>query len=292
MTRYLEPRVDVSLDVKVWGMDLYGKPFVQHARTVNATSVGARLIGIDCVREGEVISLQHENQKARCKVVWVGRNAAKSRQIGIQVVEPDKKLFGAKLKSPAIQTTQFASGFSGFAGTAQAAQQARRPMPEPTGTRRAQQRFHCTGGVEMRRNEGAPPVFGNLSDLSLSGCYVETVSTLPVGSEILFMLRVRESVVRGRAQVKTSHHAVGLGLVFTQLGKDDQAKLEYILSLLSGSLDLNTDDPRKLAPEDPLPTSRPPSINTVQPISRGGSSKMSSQMSSKVTRTIEELNQV
>jgi len=292
MTRYLEPRVDISLDVKVWGMDLYGKPFVQHARTVNASSVGARLIGIDCVREGEVISLQHENQKARCKVVWVGRDAAKSRQIGIQVVEPDKKLFGAKLKSPAIQTTQYTSGFSGFAGTAQAAQQARRPMPEPTGTRRSQQRFHCTGGVEMRRNEGAPPVFGNLSDLSLTGCYVETVSTLPVGSEILFMLRVRESVVRGRAQVKTSHHAVGLGLVFTQLGKDDQAKLEYILSLLSGSLDLNTDDPRRLAPEDPLPTFRSPSSNTVQPISRGGSSKMSSQMSSKVTRTIEELNQV
>jgi len=292
MTRYLEPRVDISLDVKVWGMDLYGKPFVQHARTVNASSVGARLIGIDCVREGEVISLQHENQKARCKVVWVGRDAAKSRQIGIQVVEPDKKLFGAKLKSPAIQTTQSASGFTGFAGAAQAAQQARRPMPEPTGTRRAQQRFHCTGGIEMRRNEGAPPVFGNLSDLSLTGCYVETVSTLPVGSEILFMLRVRESVVRGRAQIKTSNHAVGLGLVFTQLGRDDQAKLEYILSLLSGSLDLSTDDPRKLAPEDPLPVSRPFNPSAIQPTSRGGSSKMSSQMSTQVTRTIEELNQL
>ena len=291
MTRYLEPRVDISLDVKVWGMDLYGKPFVQHARTVNASSVGARLIGIDCVREGEVISLQHENQKARCKVVWVGRDVAKSRQIGIQVVEPDKKLFGAKLKSPAIQTTQSASRFAGFAGTAQAAQQARRPMPEPTGTRRAQQRFHCTGGVEMRRNEGAPPVFGNLSDLSLTGCYVETVSTLPAGSEILFMLRVGDHVVRGRAQVKTSHHAVGLGLVFTQLSKDDQAKLEYILSLLSGSLDLRTEDPKKLAPEDPLPF-RPSSINPVRPNSRGGSAKMSSQMSTQVTRTIEELNQL
>ena len=292
MTQYLEPRVDISLDVKVWGMDLYGKPFVQHARTVNATSVGARLIGIDCVREGEVISLQHENQKARCKVVWVGRDAAKSRQIGIQVVEPDKKLFGAKLKSPAIHTTQSASGFSGFAGAPPAAQQVRRPMPEPTGTRRAQQRFHCTGGVEMRRSEGAPPVFGNLSDLSLTGCYVETVSTLPVGSEILFMLRVRENVVRGRAQVKTSHHAVGLGLVFMHLSKEDEQKLESILAALSGSPDMRTNDQRKLAPEDPLPFSRPLTANTIQPISRGGSSKMSSQMSAQVTRTIEELNQM
>jgi PilZ domain len=292
MAPYLEPRVDISLDVKVWGMDLYGKPFVQHARTVNASSVGARLIGIDCVREGEVISLQHENQKARCKVIWVGRDAAKSRQIGIQVVEPDKRLFGAKLKAPAVQTTQSASRFTGFAGTAPVMQQARRTMPEPTGTRRAQQRFHCTGGIEMRRNESAPPVFGNLSDLSLTGCYVETVSTLPVGSEILFMLRIRESVVRGRAQVKTSNHAVGLGLIFTQLSREDQGKLEYILSVLSGSLDLKTDDPKKLAPEDPLPSFRSPSINTVQPNSRGGSGNMSSPMANQVTRTIEELNQV
>jgi len=292
MAPYLEPRVDISLDVKVWGMDLSGKPFVQHARTVNASSVGARLIGIDCVREGEVISLQHENQKARCKVIWVGRDAAKSRQIGIQVVEPDKRLFGAKLKAPAVQTTQSASRFTGFAGAAPAVQQARRTMPEPTGTRRAQQRFHCTGGIEMRRNESAPPVFGNLSDLSLTGCYVETVSTLPVGSEILFMLRIRESVVRGRAQVKTSNHAVGLGLIFTQLSREDQGKLEYILSVLSGSLDLKTDDPKKLAPEDPLPSFRSPSINTVQPNSRGGSGNMSSPMANQVTRTIEELNQV
>ena len=292
MMRYLEPRVDISLDVKVWGMDFNGKPFVQHARTVNASSAGARLIGIDCVREGEVISLQHDDQKARCKVIWVGRDAAKSRQIGIQCVEPDKKLFGGKLKPGANQGAPFAHGYTGRLGTALAVAPARRTMSDSPGTRRSQQRFHCTGGVEMRRNEGAPPVFGNLSDLSLTGCYVETVSTLPVGSEILFMLRVREKVVRGRAQVKTSHHAVGLGLVFTQIGKEDQGKLEYILSLLSGSLDLITDDPRKLAPEDPFPPSRPSSIHSLRPTSRGGSNPMSSHMSTQVTRAIEELNQL
>jgi hypothetical protein len=144
----------------------------------------------------------------------------------------------------------------------------------------------------MRRNEGASPVFGNLSDLSLTGCYVETVSTLPVGTEILFMLRVRDNMVRGRAQVKTSHHAVGLGLVFMHLSKEDEQKLELILAALSGSPDMRTGDQRKLAPEDPLPFSRPLTSNTVRPFSSGGFEKMSSQMSGKITRTIEELNQV
>jgi len=82
-----------------------------------------------------------------------------------------------------------------------------------------------------------------------------------------------------------------LGLVFIHLSKEDEQKLEAILAALSGSPDMRTNDQRKLAPEDPLPF-QDVSGNTVRPVSSGGSSKMSSQMSGNVTRTIEELNQV
>src|SRR5579862_8879476 len=117
MIRSPESRVDISLDVKVWGLDLYGKPFVQHARTVNTSSFGARLIGIDCVREGTVISLQQGEQKARCKVVWVGRDAAKARQIGIYCLEPGKRLFNPlqrlpEQRLPAKPATKFISNFA------------------------------------------------------------------------------------------------------------------------------------------------------------------------------------
>ncbi|HEV8494789.1 MAG TPA: PilZ domain-containing protein [Candidatus Angelobacter sp.] len=291
MAQQLEPRVDISLDVKVWGLDVYGKPFVQHARTVNASSVGARLIGIDCVREGEVISLQHGESKARCKVIWVGRDAAKSRQIGIQCVEPDKRLFGSKLKRPAVPAAAFAPSYTGRAGAAQPAP-ARRTMAETPGTRRAQQRFHVAGGVELRRNEGAPPVFGNLSDLSLTGCYVETVASLPVGTELLFMLRVRDAVVRGRAQVKTSHHAVGVGLVFMHLGQEDQQKLEFLVGTLVGAEETPLGRPSHIVPEEPLPPVRPFAGNAARQNTSGGSSTMSSDMSAKVKHTIAELNQV
>src|SRR5690242_5166828 len=102
MIRALEPRIEVSLDVKVWGLDLHGKPFVQHARTVNTSSVGARLAGIDCVRKGEIISMQHGNRRARCKVIWVGRDHTPiARQIGIYCVEPKTTLFDTVRKSPA-----------------------------------------------------------------------------------------------------------------------------------------------------------------------------------------------
>ena len=292
MMRPPEPRVDISLDVKVWGMDVYGKPFVQHARTVNASSGGARLIGIDCVREGEVISLQHDQQKARCKVIWVGRDAARSRQIGVQCVEPETRLFGAKLKLPPIQTGGFSSGYAGQAGAASVAMPARSTMADIPGSRRSQERFRVAGGVELRRSEGAPPVFGNLSDLSLTGCYVETASTLPVGTELLFMLRVGETVVRGRAQVKTSHHAVGVGLIFQHTSSEDQQKLEFLIGNLDGLQEMRPQAQRNFVPEDPLPPVRPFAGNTVRPNSSGGSSKMSNQMSTQVSRTIAELNQL
>jgi hypothetical protein len=124
-------------------------------------------------------------------------------------------------------------------------------------SRRDQERFHCTGGVELRRREGAAPVFGNLSDISLTGCYVESVSSLEVGSELLFMIRVRDTIFRGRATVKASHHAVGMGLVFQHLAAEDQQKLEFLIGTLSGTQEMRPEDKRQTVPEDPVLSVRP-----------------------------------
>ncbi len=282
-----EPRIPISLEVKVWGMDAYGRPFVQHARTVNASSVGARLIGIDCVREGEIISLQHADRQSRCRVIWIGRDAAKARQIGIRSIESGKTLFGASLGANSAKAATAASTFAGKPATAmRPPHTVRRVMPEAQGTRRSQQRFHCTGGVELRRQEGAAPVFGNLSDISLTGCYVQTVSSLPVGTEVLFMIRVRDTVVRGRAEVKASHHAVGVGLIFGEINKEDRDKLEFLIGTLAGSNELQGAGQRLLVPEDPMPATQGFS-GSARP-AQGGTSAVSTQ----ITRTIAELNQV
>jgi len=150
------------------------------------------------------------------------------------------------------------------------------------------QQLPLTGGVELRRNEGAPPVFGSLSDISTTGCYVETVSTLPVGTELLFMLRVNDAIVRGRAEVKTSHHAVGVGLIFMHLSKEDQQKLEFLVGTIAGSQELRPEGQRNIVHEDPLPPVRPLTGNTVRPAASGSSSPMSVQ----IAHTIAELNQM
>ena len=238
MSRRREPRVEMNVDVTVWGMDRFGKPFVQHARTLNATKSGARLLGIDCVREGETVGIQHGEQKSRFRVVWVGGlNTPRAGQVGVHCLE-DKPIFTV---ARVTRGTEFDLGK--IAGYATALETARRTRPEKKDaapSRRKYQRYHCTGGMELRRPEGGHAIWANLSDLCLTGCYVETVSTFPAGSQLLFQLSFQDLTVRGRAVVKTSHHAVGMGLSFQHLAPEDQQHLEYLLGSLAGSKETRT----------------------------------------------------
>src|SRR6202012_3043624 len=78
------------------------------------------------------------------------------------------------------------------------------------------------------------------------------VSSLPVGTELLFMLRIRDTMIRGRAEVKTSHHAVGVGLIFQHLSNEDQQKLDFLIGTIAGSQEMTPHEQRRVEAEDPL----------------------------------------
>jgi hypothetical protein len=269
MSRRREPRVEMNVDVTVWGMDRFGKPFVQHARTLNATKSGARLLGIDCVREGETVGIQHGEQKSRFRVVWVGGlNTPRAGQVGVHCLE-DKPIFTV---ARVTRGTEFDLGkITGYATALETARRAHPEKRDAAPSRRKYQRYHCTGGVELRRPEGGNAVWANLSDLCLTGCYVETVSTFPAGSQLLFQVNFQDLTVRGRAVVKTSHHAVGMGLSFQHLAPDDQQHLEYLLGSLAGSKETRTVVAKTLQPSTietpmrslPVPTAPLPPMPVV-----------------------------
>ncbi|HEY6307254.1 MAG TPA: PilZ domain-containing protein [Candidatus Angelobacter sp.] len=171
-------------------------------------------------------------------------------------------------------------------------------MPEMPASRRKSTRYRCSGGVELRRHESAPQVFANLSDVSLEGCYVEAVSTLPAGSEVLFLLRARDVEVRGRARVKTSNHAVGMGLEFLHLATEDQQRLEFLVGALTGAHEMQPGQ-RTVVPEEPLRlapslTKRPaPAAKTnPSPLRPTPTPHAGNAMSQKIMRAIGDLNEL
>ena len=171
-------------------------------------------------------------------------------------------------------------------------------MADIPGTRRST-RYQCTGGAELRRSEGAPGIFATLTGINLEGCYVETVSTFPTDSEVIFMLRVGETVIRGRAQVKTSNHAVGMGLEFMHLATEDQQKLGFLLRTLAGTEAIRPQEQRTSVSQEPirtpvpLTTTRPvPTASMTMPRAASAPAPSTSLVSQRIMRTVGELNEL
>ena len=82
------PRATLDLKVKVWGMGSNNQPFFQYAMAQNISATGACIYGIEPeLKVGDVIGVQYEGKKARCKIIWVVEaGALKKTQAGVQLV--------------------------------------------------------------------------------------------------------------------------------------------------------------------------------------------------------------
>src|SRR5580693_5480041 len=82
------PRATLDLKVKVWGMGSNDRPFFQNAVAQNISATGACIFGIEQqLKVGDVIGVQYETRKARCKVIWVvDAGGIKKTQVGVQLV--------------------------------------------------------------------------------------------------------------------------------------------------------------------------------------------------------------
>lgn len=124
--------------------------------------------------------------------------------------------------------------------------------------RRRSPRFLCSGSVEFQAADSDVRVWGNLSDISLHGCYVEMSTTFPVGTNVSLTLESLGVRVQTQAVVRLSYPFLGMGLCFTEIEPGQQLQLEHLLSalageraLLNGSPAEQTGLPEILASADP-----------------------------------------
>ncbi len=73
MDRRQNPRIAVQLPVQVWGMDAFGRPFMDPAVVTNMSASGLVLQGgRRRIRAGELLDVRMGKTKAEFRVVWVG----------------------------------------------------------------------------------------------------------------------------------------------------------------------------------------------------------------------------
>jgi hypothetical protein len=207
MSDELEPRLDVELPVRVFGMGVDGRPFLHNAQARNISRHGAKLFGLEAeLKPGDVIGVQVGDKKARCKVIWVvDAGQAQKISVGVNLVEGQPCPWEKE-----IQQTQQES-----APTPRVA-----PSDED---KRKFPRHRVPFPIEIRNQDGVGSHMNTKSaDISGRGCYVETMLPLPVGKFLNITFWLDTERVSTPAVVRSCDGGVGMGIEFT--GLDDRTR--------------------------------------------------------------------
>ena len=83
-----EPRFQVDLVIRAFGMDAYGHPFSQDAHARDISDHGAKLSGFEKqLRAGDIIGVQFGEKRARCRVIWASdAGPVQKIQAGVKVL--------------------------------------------------------------------------------------------------------------------------------------------------------------------------------------------------------------
>jgi hypothetical protein len=94
--------------------------------------------------------------------------------------------------------------------------------------RRDHSRIKLSVPVEIRTDASASPIRGATADLSLTGCYIETIYPFPVGTHLDLQLSI-ETVILVAASVVTCDPQVGNGIRFSRMLDEDKKVLGAFL---------------------------------------------------------------
>jgi len=242
MKKWREGRHQCALAVRVLGMDVNGRPILETVQTVNISRHGVVIEGLRSrVNPGEVVSLQYKGRKVRYRVVGEGiADTERVGQLGLEQVNLHDDLWQKDLPSPPAAVRD---------------KQARR------GDRRRHRRFEAFLPVELRC-EQAVPVRAETSDVSLSGCYINTLSPWPIDTVVTLVIWLRDQKLAVKGRVRTSILGVGSGIDFVDLSEADRKQLaEYLKNYCKPVTDRRKDPAGKTATKAEVADTEVPSAS-------------------------------
>lgn len=218
----------------MWGMNADGEPFSQPAAAVEVSRHGARITGAPHLKApGEVVGVQHENLKARFRLIWMGQpDTPEHGQMGFECVDVDRYIWGLQVPPWVADTYVAPPPKPAFEAVA------REFAGGPGADRRLHTRYPCSGQIELW-GEGSPrdgAITGMLADISASGCYVQTMSPMPQGTRVQAAIQIDDFSMQARGEVRTVHVDIGMGLLFYELRDEDRARLNLLLDQLEQRL--------------------------------------------------------
>lgn len=220
MGRRLQPRVKGILPVRIWGADQEGKPFAEHVCTFDISNKGVSLAGVrTALSPGDTVGVQYHNRQARFRVAWVApANVGSGNHVGLECLQPEKELWPVTMPTeepdPFVQSGRH------------------REEPSPQASRRAHTRFPVSGKVYVKKQGSGDGQWAKLSDISLTGCYLQTRQPLDVGRSVSLSIKIAHNEFKATAIVRSCYPGMAMGMEFTFLSNTDRHTLQRLMAHL------------------------------------------------------------
>lgn len=101
--------------------------------------------------------------------------------------------------------------------------------PDRVQERRRFPRVKSAVALELRYAGGLAPVRATTSEISLGGCYIETMFTLDVGTKLDVVMWLDGQRLTAKGVIATRYPQVGNGIDISDMKSEDRAKLEAFL---------------------------------------------------------------
>src|SRR5690242_2648568 len=85
--------------------------------------------------------------------------------------------------------------------------------PEPQDCRQFS-RYHCASQVQFRMADGGVVMSGEVSNLSLAGCFVQTAQPCPVGASVEIVVQAGKARIYSQGRVKSVKESQGMAVEF------------------------------------------------------------------------------
>jgi diguanylate cyclase (GGDEF)-like protein/putative nucleotidyltransferase with HDIG domain len=98
--------------------------------------------------------------------------------------------------------------------------------------RRSHPRLKCRVTIEMQTDGGGTPLFANLTDVSLGGCYIETSTILAPGSKIKLGFSMDDPSLSTEGVVARLDPGSGLAIQFREMNREGRDRMLKILEFV------------------------------------------------------------
>ena len=191
----VEPKGQTVVSVRVWGM-VANRLFSENALLSDLGRNSATLTGVSKpLPLGEIFGVECGGKKGRCRVSCVD-----SETMAIELVEGQP----CPWESLILPTSNKEVGDDG----------------------RKYRRHVLTLPIELQHPEGKGPMRMSATDISGSGCYLQTTTPFNRGSRLKFCFWMGSEKLEGEGTVRTSDPGFGMGFEFTGIMEETKLNLQ------------------------------------------------------------------